>query len=196
MKWCNSHSTRNIFNLYMRRFFFGLVYYMIHAFWFVVTDMVRVWSWLGMLLVLIPGVTSWYFFNHVGCHVYSSTGMCGYCGGGCWPYFNLTLPCGGCMACEECEHGHRMDELCRCTHECPLGKYGANCDVDCPYRCRSCDRTTGECLLWCSSLCLDGACHLSTGYCQLNMTTLLAHGCGYNNSSRCEEYSRANYLVG
>ena len=26
MKFCNSHLTRNIFNLYMRRFFFGLVY--------------------------------------------------------------------------------------------------------------------------------------------------------------------------
>ena len=26
MKFCNSHLTRNIFNLYMRCFFFGLVY--------------------------------------------------------------------------------------------------------------------------------------------------------------------------
>ena len=26
MKFCNPHLTRNIFNLYMRRFFFGLVY--------------------------------------------------------------------------------------------------------------------------------------------------------------------------
>ena len=26
MKFCNSHLTRNIFNQYMRRFFFGLVY--------------------------------------------------------------------------------------------------------------------------------------------------------------------------
>ena len=26
MKFCNSHLTHNIFNLYMRRFFFGLVY--------------------------------------------------------------------------------------------------------------------------------------------------------------------------
>ena len=26
MKFCNSHLTRNVFNLYMRRFFFGLVY--------------------------------------------------------------------------------------------------------------------------------------------------------------------------
>ena len=26
MKFCNSHLTRNIFNLNMRRFFFGLVY--------------------------------------------------------------------------------------------------------------------------------------------------------------------------
>ena len=26
MKFCNSHLTRNIFNLYMRRFFIGLVY--------------------------------------------------------------------------------------------------------------------------------------------------------------------------
>ena len=26
MKFCNSHVTLNIFNLYMRRFFFGLVY--------------------------------------------------------------------------------------------------------------------------------------------------------------------------
>ena len=26
MKFCNSHLTRNIFNLYMRRFFFSLVY--------------------------------------------------------------------------------------------------------------------------------------------------------------------------
>ena len=27
IKFCNSHLTRNIFILYMRRFFFGLVYY-------------------------------------------------------------------------------------------------------------------------------------------------------------------------
>ena len=26
MKFCNSHLTHNIFNLYMQRFFFGLVY--------------------------------------------------------------------------------------------------------------------------------------------------------------------------
>ena len=26
MKFCNSHLIRNIFNLYVRRFFFGLVY--------------------------------------------------------------------------------------------------------------------------------------------------------------------------
>ena len=29
VKFCNSHLTRNIFNLYMRRFFFGLVYVLV-----------------------------------------------------------------------------------------------------------------------------------------------------------------------
>ena len=34
MKFCNSHLTRNIFNLYMRRFFFGLVYVSVfHLHW-------------------------------------------------------------------------------------------------------------------------------------------------------------------
>ena len=170
---------------------------MTHAFWFVVTDMVRAMTCLGMLLVLVPGVTSWYIFDQVGCHVYETTGNCGYCNGGCWPYYKIApAACGTCMACEVCKNGHRIDEICRCTDECPLGKYGANCYRNCPYRCRSCDRTTGECLLWCSSLCLDGACHPPTGYCLLNMTTLLAAGCGYNNSSRCEENSRATEIVG
>ena len=30
MKFCNSHLTRNIFNLYVRRFFFGLVYVLVN----------------------------------------------------------------------------------------------------------------------------------------------------------------------
>ena len=152
--------------------------------------MKRIISGFGTFLVLVFPVTGWYFFDRVGCHVYESTGMCGWCSGGCWPYWEMTGACGTCEHCQVCKNGHQMDELCRCNDECPLGKYGANCDKNCAYRCRACNRTTGACLLWCIDLCLDGACHLSTGYCRFNMTKLLAAGCGAYNHSHCEEYSR------
>ena len=79
----------------------------------------------------------------------------------------------------------------------PLGTNGVNCDMYCPYRCRSCDRTTGKCLLWCSDLCLDGVCELRTGCCRLNMTKLLEGGCGaYNRSGdHCEDHSRYCNIV-
>ena len=138
-------------------------------------------------------VAGWYLFDHIGCHVYETTGMCGWCNGGCWPYFKIEPgTCGQCTPCEGCKSGHKLDELCRCTDECPLGLYGTNCDMYCPYRCRSYDRTTGKCLLWCSDLCLDGVCELHTGCCRLNMTKLLEGGCGaYNRSGdHCEGHSR------
>ena len=156
--------------------------------------MKHVMSCLGIVLGLVSGVTAWYLFDKIGCHVYGTIGMGGNCDGGCWPYFKITFPGGWCKECEKCKNGHQMDELCRCTDECPPGKYGANCDLHCPYRCRSCNRTTGACSLWCSPLCLDGACHLYTGYCRLNKTTLLAGGCGAYNRSHCEEYSRWPWL--
>ena len=47
MKFCNSNLTRNIFNLNMRRFFFGLVY---------------VWYFINILVQTIP----YFFYNFIG----------------------------------------------------------------------------------------------------------------------------------
>ncbi|KAH3827769.1 hypothetical protein DPMN_129711 [Dreissena polymorpha] len=139
---------------------------------------------------LFCGVHAYFDLDFRGCHVYESTGMSGWCPGGCWPFYsNEHEPAGHCEPCPPCQDGRKMDELCRCTYECPVGKFGIDCTRDCPYRCRACDRQNGACTLWCSHLCLD-TCQLSTGICHYNFTQ--NDEC-FNelsiNGSTCPEYS-------
>ena len=54
----------------------------------------RVFYVVIALLMLASRGSGYYFFDIVGCHVYESTGMCGWCDGGCWPYWsNNRIPC-------------------------------------------------------------------------------------------------------
>ncbi|KAH3827776.1 keratin-associated protein 5-5-like [Dreissena polymorpha] len=152
--------------------------------------MVLLFSTTLVTLAFLCRCEAYMKFDVAGCHVYRSTGMCGSCVGGCWPYWsNENNTCGFCRRCQPCPGGRLMDELCRCTEECPLGKFGDDCIQSCPYKCRACDRHTGTCLLWCSELCIDG-CQLSTGFCRYNTSKLTS--CRDTTSpveQICPEYS-------